>query len=190
MKINWNQNPLYSTIDVDDKDRHMILLSLQTDKYSELLCDIDMYIETSTKNATPIDMKYITNKISGWSTICDMEVDDAEVERCVTFLQESHGGDCTCWPASCMKCYAESMLGVNTLEGLGKHSANKIMGAFSNNNTISDAIKILETEQSYTKTALWDMFTQEEYEKHIPRWKNEKEIAAIWLIKYKEMHGF
>ena len=89
-----------------------------------------------------------------------------------------------------VKCLAEDVLGISTIRGLGKHSANKIMGAFGENRTINEAIEHLEQKPSYQKTESWKAFTQEKYEKHIPRWEHEREAAIKWLKEYKETHWF
>jgi alpha-L-fucosidase len=92
---------------------------------------------------------------------------------------------------TCVKCMAEEALGISTIEGLGKHSAHKIMGAFGENSSIDEAINRLETKPDYTyKPESWINFSQKEYEKHIPRWEAERLAALKWLKTYKEEHGF
>ena len=41
MKIHWHQNPLKSTVEVDDRDKERILLYIQNEYYSDILCDLD-----------------------------------------------------------------------------------------------------------------------------------------------------
>lgn len=91
---------------------------------------------------------------------------------------------------SCAKCLAEEAIGIDTIKGLGKHSANKILGAFSENRDINEAIAILSQPPSYIKTEAWKSFSQEYYDKQIPRWESERINALAWLTKYKEEHGF
>jgi hypothetical protein len=52
--------------------------------------------------------------------------------------------------------------------------------------TIYEAIAHLEQKPSYVKPDNW----KTDYEKHIPRWKSEREAALKWLKRYKEEHGF
>lgn len=54
------------------------------------------------------------------------------------YLEGYHMGDCTCVPASCPKCYAESLLGVDTIEGLGKYEAGKIHDVFCPHNDFDE----------------------------------------------------
>jgi hypothetical protein len=188
MKINWSQNPLHTKVELDESDRERILLYLQNELHTDLLCDLNMRLEGKLGQKVPITVDEIRAKVSGWGNICDMTIEHEDVKAYEGYLQESHGGDCTCWAASCMKCHAEGALGINTIKGLGKHSANKIMGAFSGGKTIDEAITTLEQKPSYEKPKDWPDVVG--YEKHIPRWEAEREAAIKWLKIYKEDHGF
>ncbi len=186
MKINWNPNPLLTTIELDNRDREHILLYIQTKLYEDILCDLDLRLKGELGQKTPLTLDEIRSKVSGWGRICNMYIDREEVKSYEVYLQTSHGGDCTCFPCSCMKCHAEEALGISTIQGLGKHSAHKIMGAFSENRTIDEAITYLEQKPSYVKPDNWPT----DYEKYIPRWKSEREAAIKWLKTYKQEHGF
>jgi hypothetical protein len=193
MKINWHQNPLRTTVDVDDRDKQMILLAIQNEEYVEILCSLDLWMKGEIKKDTPPTMEDIQKQISRWGEICNMGIDHEDVQMYVSDLQHSHGGDCTCWPATCSKCLAESYLGIDTIKGLGKHEASKIMGAFGEkgDKTIDEALEILRTPYDYEKRhSSWKNYAPEEYAKHIPRWESEKKRAIEWLEKYKEEHGF
>jgi hypothetical protein len=190
MKINWNENPLNSTVEIDDSDREKILLYIQNESYSDILCDLNLWLNREIRKEDEPTIEKIQEKIRPWGEICNMDISHEEVKAYEEYLQMSHGGDCTCWPMTCVKCLAEDALGISTIKGLGKHSASKIMGAFGENGTIDQAIERLEQKPSYQKTEAWKSFTQEDYEKHIPRWENEREAAIKWLKAYKEKHGF
>jgi hypothetical protein len=186
MRINWHQNPLRTTIELDDRDREQMLLYVQNEKYLDILAELDNWLERKTKKDNEPTLEKVHEKVRKWSQIYDMEIDHEEVRSYESFLQESHGGDCTCWPASCMKCHAEAALGISTIEGLGKHSAHKIMGAFHGDRTIDEAIAVLEQKPKYEKPDNWPT----EYEKHITRWESERKAAIEWLKNYKKTHGF
>ena len=71
MKINWNQNPLLTTVDVDERDRNVILTYLQSEALMDLFCEIDYLIN---KDAIGFeDTKKIMQK---WIPIADMETTD------------------------------------------------------------------------------------------------------------------
>lgn len=189
MKIIWNPNPLCTTVDVDDVDRERMCMFLQNEAYTDLLCDITFELEN--KDKPPLSHEEILRLASKWRKICDMDETHSEIQALVTELQYSHGGDCTCVAASCMKCFAETALGINTIKGLGKEEASNIMIAFLGGNTIDDAIEALKIPYSYdTKNSAWDKYPREEYEKHIPRWEEERTRAHAWLLNYKEEHNF
>lgn len=192
MKINWNQNPFFTTIEIDDRDKEMILKSIQAEAYEDMLCDLDLWISGDIKTDIPVTIEMVAEKVSGWGKICNLTVESEQIQGYIDELKYPHCGDCICVPCSCMRCHVEVMLGVNTIEGLGKHSARKVEGAFGKDGkrTIDEAITILETPQEHIKGASWKNISQEDFEKHIPRWEKEREAAADWLRDYKQKHGF
>jgi hypothetical protein len=193
MKINWNQNPLRTAIDVDDRDKQMILLAIQNEEYSQILCGLDLWLSGRVQKDVPHSIEEVQKRISRWGEICNMNIEHEDVKMHVYELQSSHGGDCTCWAMTCGKCMAESFLGIDTIKGLGKHEAHKIMGAFGEkgDRTIDEALEVLRTPYDYEKRHLsWKNASPDEYAKHIPRWEAEKKRAIEWLEKYKEDHGF
>ena len=192
MKINWNQNPFWTTVELDGRDKQMILVAYQKEEYENLLCDLDLRLKGEIKKDEPLDLDVVEKSVDKWGDICNLEVDSPEVQDVIEYLQYPHGGDCTCVPCSCIRCLAEDMLGINTIEGLGKHSAYKVQGAFGEDGkrTIDEAIEALSAPREYVKSGGWTHVTQEDYEKHIPRWEKEREAAVKWLRAYKERHGF
>jgi len=187
MKINWHPNPLYSTIEIDDRDRRMMLLYVQNEEYTEILFDLQDDLEQ-----VPLNPEVMTKRVAKWEKISNMDITTNMVSQWETFLTDSHCGDCTCVPAGCTKCYAEGMLDVSTIEGLGKHQARKIMGAFGMNNerTIDEALEIMAIKPDYIKTEVWRQFTQEYYDSQVPRWESERLSAIKWLTEYKQKHNF
>jgi len=193
MKINWHQNPLRTTVDLDDRDKQMLLVAIQNEYYVGLLCDIDMWLSGKIPTDIPHSIEEVQKRISRWGEICNMDLDHEDVQMYVEDLHDSHGGDCTCWPATCPKCMAESYLGIDTIKGLGKHEASNIMGAFGKDGdkTIDEALDALRIPYKYEKRhSSWEKYPREEYEKHIPRWESEKKRAIEWLENYKQEHGF
>lgn len=193
MKINWNPNPLRTTIDLDDRDRQMILLYIQAEEYSDVLCSLDNWLERKTKKDDEPTLEKVHEKIQVWREIYNMKLDHEEVKAYEDYLQMGHGGDCVCWAVSCVKCRAEAALGLDTVRGLGPHEAAAVMGAFGKgqDKTIDDAIETLKTPIDATKRdPVWNKYPLEEYTKNIPRWEAERVRALKWLEKYKEEHEF
>lgn len=192
MKINWNQNPFLTTVELDEKDKLLILKTHQAEEYENILCEIDLWIGGKIRQGQPPTLESVGEEVSKWGGICNLKTDSEEIQNIIENLNYFHGGDCICIPCSCMRCYVEDMLGINTIEGLGKHSAHKVQKAFGKdgNRTIDEVISILETPKEYIKGESWEKFSPEDFTKHIPRWQKERELGAKWLRNYKQQHGF
>jgi hypothetical protein len=191
MKINWNPNPLATTVELDNNDKRRILLYIQSERYESILCGLDLWLEGKINKDTPATIEEIHKRVSKWGDICNMEIDHPCVQELVEELQGIHIGDCTCHAASCMKCHAESALGIDTIKGLGQHQANKIMNAFNKGSSIEEAIENLRKPYLYEdRHPAWEKYSREDYEKHFTRWQAEKDVAITWLLRYKEEHGF
>jgi hypothetical protein len=190
MKIDWHPNPFLTTVEIDERDKQTLLLYVQKEEYENILCELDMSMKGSINEDEVWDLERITKHVSQWGEVCNMKIDHDEVQRYIESIDMVHAGDCTCLPASCARCQAEDALGIYTLPGLGKHSANKIQGIFGyeDKKTIDEAIEELSTERDYIRPDTWP--SSMNYEKHIPRWKAEQKAACEWLKKYKQEHGF
>lgn len=190
MKINWHPNPFYTKVEIDDRDRERVLLYLQNEEYVEILCGLDNALNGKYRGPALTDLEEIKKEVGKWGDICDMTINSEEVMTFLSYIDTVHLGDCTCVPCSCIRCQVEEALGIDTIKGLGKHSARKIEGAFGKdgNKTIDEAIATLERRPDYTKPETWPDSVG--WDVHIPRWEKEREAALVWLKKYKEEHGF
>lgn len=190
MKINWHQNPFLTTVELDERDKERILIAYQNEEYTNILCDLNLDLNGKYNRPALTDLEVIKEKVGKWGEICDLKVESEEIQDYIGYLNTTHMGDCTCVPCSCMRCFVEDMLGINTISGLGKHQANKVQGAFGKdgNRTIDEAIAALEKEPEYKKPDTWPDSVG--YEIHIPRWESERKTAIVWLKKYKEEYGF
>lgn len=190
MKINWHPNPFNTKIEIDDRDKQMILLAYQNEQYSEILCGLSLELNGEYNRPPLTDIEAVKREVGLWKGICNTDVDSDIIRYYVSYLDTEHMGDCTCVPCSCMRCHVEEMLGISTIEGLGKHSARKVQSAFGKdgNKTIDEAIATLEQRPDYTKPETWPDSVG--WDVHIPRWEKEREAALVWLKKYKEEHGF
>src|SRR6185369_3125953 len=77
-----------------------------------------------------LNLSYLLDDEPGTNGKTFSESLDQHVSDYVVELAGEHSGDCVCFPCSCVKCHAESLLGVDTIPGLGKHSAYKVGAAF------------------------------------------------------------
>ena len=190
MKIIWHQNPFKTKVEIDERDKERILIAYQNEEYSNILCDLNLELNGKYNRPALTDLEIIKEKVGRWDEICDLSVDAEEIQNYISYLDTTHMGDCTCVPCSCMRCFVEDMLGINTIKGLGKHEANNVLGAFGKDEkkTIDEAIASLEADKEYIKPETWPDSVG--YEIYIPRWESERKRAIEWLKKYKEEHGF
>lgn len=193
MKITYNKNPLFTHIELNENEKKELWYKIKIKEMEELMSNASFYLQEGQyfhldKAKKEIDPDYFlsdNNKSSQLDKRCDQLLSNFIEE-----LQSSHSGDCVCLPCSCGKCYAESLLGINTLPGLGTHEAHTINAVFNNNEvTLDQAIEHLSQfhiNPDNFNTENWKKLGG--YEQYIPRWKAEQERAHAWLLHYKNEH--
>ena len=190
MQIYWNKNPLYTTIELDQHEKKELWYKIKLKEMEELLFSAhfhlqeDKYFDLAQARKEVEPDYYCTDDKSPLDKRCD-----EMLEYYLAELKDKHAGDCTCIPCSCSKCHAESLLDMDTIKGLGKHSAYKIDSAFGPNNekTIDQAIESLANYVP-VKGENWKNTSQADFDKHIPRWTEEARAAHVWLVNYKKEH--
>jgi len=192
MKIEYTINPLETRVLLDDADRKYLRLAIRL----EAALDAISYRDIRDKKTSPEDVERYTGYLKHYDDKAydehpeklDAEVADYEAE-----LQSGHLGDCVCFACTCAKCMAESLLGIDTIAGLGKHEAHNIEMCFTDTSTrpwsrldktAAEVIDILSTPMKREKNEHWKNYSQEEYESHIPRWEAERERALAWYKHY------
>lgn len=190
MKITYNKNPLLTSIELTPEETDLFKLRVTIKELKELLFDAHFYIEEGkyydlAEVRDAVDPAYYL----GDKNPCPLDGRVAElVEWALNSLKGAHDGDCTCVPCSCSKCHAEELLGINTIKGMGKHSAYKIRDAFGKDNerTMQEALDHLknydpEPGPSYVNN-------HKLFYECLPRWKKEAEVAYNWLLMYSQEH--
>lgn len=190
MKFTYTPNPLNIIVELTDHEREILWYKVKVEELEESLSSAYFHLrdgkyfnlETARKD---LDLEYFLNEdengISGIDKRVNMLVNDYYIPE----LRCEHAGDCTCFPCSCTKCHVESLLGIDTTPGLGKHMARKIRGAFVykdcdtwKERTMDEALELLN---NYNPKADW-----EGWEAYAPRWKEEAKTAYEWLVNYNE----
>lgn len=187
MRIEYHQNPLRTKVFLDEKDKELFRLKIEQEVLFEALYSVHYHL---SKNETP-DVERAKREASLVDTGYSKYVDEL-LEAYTQDLLHGHMGDCTCVPCSCSKCHAEYILGIDTIEGLGKHLAYKIDSAFSREDgsprTIDEAIEQLDIPLSEEPNEHYKNHP-EMYKQYLPKWQKERIAAREWLINYKNTHG-
>lgn len=182
MKITYNQNPMRTTVELDEREKKEFWYKLKIEQLEWKLHGGRFYL-------CPEFDSYNVSRAKEELTYEEAELDKYVDEMCnyyVNSLLDIHLGDCTCVPCSCDKCHAESLLGIDTIKGLGKHEGSKVFSAFDmkpggvDGRTLDEAIVCIE---QYKPSADW-----EGWEAHAERWEREAKNALEWLKAYRDQH--
>lgn len=191
MNIIWKENPLRSIVEVDERDIERIRVAARSSELYDFIFLAQMYTVEGSKHYKPEKALKLIQEFD----YKDIEKNiNEEVERYIQDLKDIHIGDCTCVPCTCNKCLAEDAIGINTIEGLGKHAANYISSAFyqegAEYKSIDQALEYLKyyEVEAFESNKVWQngKFTKEYYDSWIPKWKADAASAYKWLLNYKE----
>lgn len=182
MIIVYTENPLAQKVILDDRDREILRLKIRIDDLEDKLTEASMYLEDNNKWFNVERAR----KAANFCNTTDDEIKkrlDKRVKECEEWLMDAHCGDCVCVPASCVKCYAEGLLGISTVEYISTSSAYRISTAFyekdGNCSTCEEAITYLKNHPPEGK----DISTSDA---DYIRWCNDHQKAIEYLEKYKK----
>lgn len=185
MKIVWNKNPLRTTVELTEAEKEVFRLKVRVSEMREAIGMAVFYLnpaESKSKYFSPEKAKLHLDRV---------QKVDPEEDLYAELLQELEGGyhcgDCTCVATSCMKCHAEDILGINTTDGLGKHAALYIDGAFGRDNerTIDEALDHL-ANHTPVRSGAWLNVPQEQFDANVETWKKQARSAHKWLLRYRD----
>ena len=169
MNIIYTENPLCTRIKLDAHESKNFWNLIKMAEMEELLFDAHFHMQDDRWNdmaeaRRAVDPDYYMSD-DRQTTKLDQRVQEL-YDHYVQELVSSHGGDCTCFPASCSKCHAEHMLGIDTTPGLGKHMGYYVFGVFAKPEmaTCSQAIAVMQDDASLSDTG---------------------KLALAWLIDYQ-----
>lgn len=174
MKITYNENPLKTTVELDEQDKQVFWLKIKVKELEDrlfsthfsLTSENHFDLDQAKKDCHPDD--YIQED-DGVRVTVDKRADQM-LEAYTKELVGEHCGDCVCAPCSCLKCRAEDILGINTLGTFpGNHELHQVGGAFGKGRGLTEALEYLKDHKiAREKPAGWERTTQEDYEKWIP----------------------
>ena len=171
--IEWRQNPLDSCVKLTDVGRLRLKFGIAIDLIEEAASII--HLINKEKDVKWARQFIVTDDVAS--------LINKQAVLMESWLLETHCGDCTCVPTTCLKCLAEDMLGVSVREGLGKHEGHAIQKTFAEYNTLDEVINSLETALI---VPTWG--TAKDWEPYMGRWREERDKAAAWLKQYKADH--
>lgn len=155
MKIIWNQNPLRTRVELAQEDKEKVYENLFKD-------NLDWYDtpEEAKEEADRLYPYFIDELESGYM----------------------HMGDCTCVATACTKCWAESYLGINTIEGASKDILHAVDQAFRQ--------KGIETTEQAVHWMIQNppIGSWEGSEKYHDLWRQNQMKAVEWLEEYKKKY--
>ena len=117
MKITYHQNPLWTTVELDDHEKKELWYKIKIAEMEDLAFGAYFHLNEGDKHYDPkearkeLDPEY-------WCTDEKSKLDERVDTLHAAYLNElmtSHGGDCTCFACSCMKCQSESIVGIDTI---------------------------------------------------------------------------
>lgn len=192
MKITYNENPLHTTVELDDHEKEVFKLKLKLKEYEEILFDAHFHLQEDKQWFNLAGVRKTLNP-DRWCTDDESPVDKRVNELFEHYIEELmsvHLGDCVCFAMSCSKCHAEQLLGIDTISGLGKYAANKIESMFRAGKNIHEAVDALDSyDPVYTGEGGWDKHGgKAAWDQHVPRWTTEAKHAAVWLRNYRDQH--
>lgn len=187
MKIIWLKNPLESRIEIEgDLERDLFRLRIENDAYKWGVMGARFHLDGKS---VAVDIERALKELWVADRRSLKEEVDRDLEMHISELSGCHCGDCTCVPCSCAKCQAEELLGVNTIDGLGKHSAYKIDSVIrSDPQAPIDAILNRLANPDYSKPNEHYAGKEDLWFSCVPRWTQESHRAHEWLKKYYEDH--
>lgn len=206
MKFIYYPNPLRNKVVLDENEKEIFRLKYKEEQLKDIIFSVKYHLDKDPNEKKQCPNPYYNGKTNYElakqeipDNIYSKEEEDNFIKMANHYIDDLgsfHAGDCTCIPCSCAKCYAESILGVDTIPGLGKHEASKIWNYFVPDwrspfdlRTIDEVLELLRTYEPKISEA-WESCSQETFDHHAPRWRQEARNAYNWLYNYKMEHGF
>lgn len=197
MQIIYKENPLATQVILDEHEREILKLKIKIEQLENIIFEAhfeldknqdEFYKKLGTSFETRLDKArkyldpdYIYNKEG-----IDQRI-DVLFDWYIKELEGQHGGDCTCFPASCPKCVAEDLVGVHTTKGLDKYAGHAIESAFRKFCTIDEVIDDLK-KFDFTPPEGSGWHKCGGWEQHVPRWTKNNQAAIDWLLQYQQTH--
>ena len=160
MKMTYTENPLATRVELDEAESCMLWHIIKAKELEELLFEVHCHLDPRhldvNKARDDADLTYILGDDDNVPSGLEQRVNTLHA-HCMAELQSYHVGDCTCVPCGCSKCYAEDLLGIDTVPGLGKHAGHTILRLFQDDGctTCAQAMALLEQRDPASPALAW-----------------------------------
>lgn len=177
MKINWSENPLKTSIFLDELEKNIFAEKAKIRELKSAAQYASLHLRDRSDKFYDPDRAH---------SLLQFALDEgALAERTKDMLAELEGGfhcgDCTCVPTSCEKCLAEEILEINTLDGLKQHIGHQIDALFGREDSLG-----MEQVLAALEIEIAEALDQDRHEDH----RVSVEVYQ-WLLSYKtERLGF
>lgn len=160
MKIVYTENPLCTRVELEPHESKELWYLIKVEEMVEMLYDAHFHLQDDKwhdldKARYAVEPTYYLGNEDDENNVS--KLDQRVNELHAHFMEElvsTHAGDCTCFCASCSKCHVEEMLGIRTVENLGKHAGHYMHGLFHKEgiDTCAKAIADLRANESLSDT--------------------------------------
>lgn len=193
MRIVYHPNPLRTQFFLDPTEEQILWFKIKITEMDNLLFEADFrlheqYFDLDAARKA-VDSSYYQSDDDNEPSKLDQRVSQL-CSLAIQELRSDHFGDCTAVACSCGKCYAEQLLGVDSIPKASKSILSAIRGAFkTNETTLDEALTCLSTwhlDLSPEEIQTWN--DHGGYEQYIEGWKKQRKAAYEWLRRYQEEH--
>jgi hypothetical protein len=142
MKLTYTPNPLATKVQLEPHEVELLRLKLRIDLLEDMVFDAHLALtqqDQPSEHPSPVaEAREKIIKRLDPATWYEEEPSalDHHIEYQLTWMVQElesgmHAGDCTSMAATCPRCLAEGLLGIDTIKGLpGKHGGHAIYHAF------------------------------------------------------------
>lgn len=193
MEIIYQHNPLANKIILNEAEKKLLfwkyLISTRvSDELSWLSFRIDDYKKiTDSETVKSISKEFLDDPINEIykkikeieDTVDNAKYDEEKIKYFVEALQDIHFGDCISECNSCLKCFAESELDIESMPNFPwrENIGRSLYHAFSKKTNVDEAIEYLGSTE-YPDSG----FEQ----KYVDQWIERDRKAKEYLIYYKK----
>lgn len=140
MKFEYNINPLSTKIILDDTEKEIFKLKIKIKEMENNIFEAHFYLKETqyrdeTQALSALDPDYYFPKNDDELSKLDKRVQEL-FDYGIEELKSIHIGDCSAHPASCYKCFAEGILGIDTTQGISKHGGLWLFNYFTKKENI------------------------------------------------------